>query len=120
MSNEMIQFKFKRVKGNIPEDSYEFQFPEVHKIEESKTYDLQRAQRVNVFDSSYNFDATSGLKRNGIDDLFKSQEATILEVGCKRYVSGVLDWIVQCDLLLLFEDGTEIYCASNCVRKTYP
>lgn len=112
----MIQFKFKKVISEIPAGHYPHQYPEVIRVEESVEFDFQRGQRVRVVDGSYNFDAQTGMERVGIDPLFKDYTATVIEIECQRFVEGVLDLIVQTDLRLLFEDGTEIYCASNCVR----
>lgn len=108
--------RFKKVITEIPAEHYPHQYPEVTKEEKERVCIYKRGQRVKVTDGSYNFDATTGIARPGIHELFRNQSAAIIETGCQRFVSGVLDWINQTDLLLLFEDGTEVYCASNCVQ----
>lgn len=111
----MRQFRMKRVHTEIPDGFHKHQFPEVIKEEREKPFNIARGQRVKVTDGSYNFDAKTGKERHGIDDLFTNY-ATVIETNCERWVEDALDWIVQTDLLLIFENGTEIYCASNCVK----
>ncbi len=61
---------------------------------------------VRVWDGSHNRDASKGIRRNGIDKLFKNHTATVIETQLPTNL----------DLLLEFDDKkkTRVFVKSSC------
>lgn len=80
--------------------------------------------RVKVWDGSYNKDYHTEISRQGVSLLFK-QEAIVIETNCKEQLHiGTIsngeeteEITETLDLLLVFANGTKIYCASECVKR---
>jgi hypothetical protein len=73
---------------------------------------------VKVFDGSHNFDKHTGKNRHGVDSLFQFP-ATVIGINQEKYIVQNMThsiFIIKCDLLLRFSDGTEIFTNSKMVR----
>jgi hypothetical protein len=73
--------------------------------------------RVKIWDGSGNVDKVSGIKRDGIDPLFKNI-GIVIETNCERTLVPALPWESEkhLDLLIVFPDGEEVYTSSRFVQ----
>lgn len=73
--------------------------------------------RVKIWDGSGNVDKVTGIKRDGIDPLFKNV-GIVIETDCERTLVPSLPWESEkhLDLLIVFPDGEEVYTSSNFVQ----
>lgn len=93
-----------------------FGYPEViFEEKEIGNSDINFGDKVRIYDFSYNFDSKTGRHLRCADNN-ACYTAIVIQAGCNRFVQGVLDWVVQCDLLILYQNGQTLYVNSNMVK----
>lgn len=96
----------------------EIQFNHKKEITIETSYKFSIGDLIIVVDGSYNVDF-KGIKRNGMDPLFKNHKAVIVDFTNEVFVDDCIGGRVSVNLLIEMDDAnkTRLYCAPICVNK---